>query len=41
MITPQYARTMAQYNCWMNDKILAASERLTDAQRKEDRSALG
>lgn len=36
MITPEYAHTMAQYNRWMNDKVYAACEQLTDAQRKED-----
>lgn len=36
MITPHYAQTMARYNRWMNQKIYAACEQLTDAQRKED-----
>jgi uncharacterized damage-inducible protein DinB len=36
MITPQYARTMAHYNRWMNEKIYAACDRLTDEERKED-----
>lgn len=36
MITPQYAQTMARYNRWMNQKIYAACEQLTDAQRKQD-----
>lgn len=36
MIAPTYARTMAQYNLWMNEKVYAACDRLTDAQRKAD-----
>ena len=36
MITPQYAQTMAHYNRWMNEKIYAACDRLTDVERKED-----
>jgi uncharacterized damage-inducible protein DinB len=39
MITPQYAQSMARYNRWMNEKIYAACERLTDAQRKDDSGA--
>lgn len=39
MITPAQAQTMAHYNRWMNEKIYAACERLTDAQRKADRGA--
>ncbi len=36
MITPQYAQTMARYNRWMNEKIYAACDRLTDDERKAD-----
>lgn len=36
MITPQYAQTLARYNRWMNEKIYAACDRLTDEERKED-----
>jgi uncharacterized damage-inducible protein DinB len=39
MITPQYAQTMARYNRWMNEKIYAAADRLTDEDRKEDCNA--
>lgn len=39
MITTQYAQTMAQYNRWMNEKIYAACDRLSDEQRKSDRGA--
>jgi uncharacterized damage-inducible protein DinB len=39
MITLQYVQTMARYNRWINDKIYAACERLTDADRKEDSGA--
>lgn len=30
---------LARYNSWMNKKIFAACEALTDAQRKVDRGA--
>jgi uncharacterized damage-inducible protein DinB len=36
MITPSYARLMARYNRWMNEKIYAACDRLTDEERKAD-----
>jgi uncharacterized damage-inducible protein DinB len=39
VITPQYVQTMAAYNRWMNEKIYAACERLTDEDRKADRGA--
>ncbi|HZW22023.1 DinB family protein [Noviherbaspirillum sp.] len=39
MITPGYARTLAEYNRWMNGKLYAACERLTEAQRKADAGA--
>lgn len=39
MITPKHAQTMAHYNRWMNEKIYAACERLTDEERKADRGA--
>lgn len=38
-MTPVEARTLATYNQWMNEKIYAACERLTDAERKRDRGA--
>ena len=38
-MTPEYARVMARYNRWMNDKLYAVAEKLTDAERKEDRRA--
>lgn len=31
-----YARTMARYNAWMNERLYESCARLTDAQRKED-----
>src|SRR3954447_3809327 len=37
MITPDYIRVMAAYNAEMNRRIYAGAERLTDAQRREDR----
>ena len=39
MITPEYAQTMARYNRWMNEKLYAACDRLTDEERKEDCAA--
>ena len=34
-----HARTMAHYNSWMNENIYEAANRLSDADRKEDRGA--
>ena len=39
MITPQYARTMARYNRWMNGKLYECCAGLDDAVRKEDAGA--
>lgn len=39
MISPSYVRTMARYNSWQNTSVYAASEQLTDTQRKENRGA--
>lgn len=39
MITPDYARTMAAYNRWMNETVYAAAARLSDAERKRDLGA--
>lgn len=39
MITPAYVRTMAHYNRWMNEKVYAACDTLSDEQRKADRGA--
>ena len=39
MIDPAYAELMARYNRWMNDKLYAACERLSDDERKADRGA--
>ena len=36
---PEHARVMARYNRWMNDKLYAVAETLTDAERKADRGA--
>jgi len=36
MITPDYVRTMADYNRWMNDRLYACGDRLSDGQRKSD-----
>ncbi|WP_146656134.1 DinB family protein [Labilithrix luteola] len=35
----EYVRVMARYNRWMNDKLYAVAEKLTDAERKQDRGA--
>jgi uncharacterized damage-inducible protein DinB len=39
MIDVDYARTMARYNRWMNERLYECSARLTDAQRKRDMGA--
>ena len=39
MITPDWVRLMAAYNAEMNRRIYAAADRLTPAQRAEDRGA--
>ncbi len=36
MISPEYAQFLARYNRWMNEKVYAASEQLSDAERKAD-----
>lgn len=39
MITPAYAQTMARYNRWQNQSLFGCAEKLTDAQRRENRGA--
>ena len=39
VISAEYAQTMARYNRWMNEKIHAACDRLSDDERKADRGA--
>ena len=39
MITAAHVRTMADYNRWQNENLYGAADRLTDAQRKEQRGA--
>ncbi len=39
MISIQHTQLMAQYNRWMNSKLYAACEGLSDAERKADRGA--
>jgi uncharacterized damage-inducible protein DinB len=39
MITVDYVRTMADYNRWQNENLYGAADRLSDAQRKEQRGA--
>ncbi len=34
-----HARTMARYNSWMNEKIFAAADTLSDDVRKQDQQA--
>lgn len=38
-MTPEHARVMARYNRWMNEKLYAVAEKLTDDERKKDRGA--
>lgn len=35
----EYARVMARYNRWMNEKLYAVAEAIGDAGRKQDRGA--
>ena len=39
MMSPEYARTMARYNEWMNGRVYDASAKLSDEARKEDMGA--
>jgi uncharacterized damage-inducible protein DinB len=39
MIGAGYARTMARYNRWMNERLYECAARLPDAQRKRDTGA--
>ena len=39
MFDGTYARLMAEYNRWMNEKLYAGCARLTDEDRKRDRGA--
>ena len=38
-MTPEYCRTLARYNRWMNEKLYAVASELTDEERKRDRGA--
>jgi uncharacterized damage-inducible protein DinB len=37
--TGNYAQLMAEYNRWMNERLYAACDRLSDKERKRDRGA--
>ena len=39
MIDVDYARTMARYNRWMNERLYECSARLADGERKRDMGA--
>jgi len=39
MITPEYCRTMARYNQWINDRLYTVCAELSDAERRRDRGA--
>jgi uncharacterized damage-inducible protein DinB len=39
MITPEYVRTMADYNRWQNRNLYGAADGLSDEARKEQRGA--
>ncbi|MEM7445041.1 MAG: DinB family protein [Pseudomonadota bacterium] len=39
MITLEFAKTMARYNRWQNESVVAAASRLTDQDRWRDRGA--
>jgi uncharacterized damage-inducible protein DinB len=39
MITPDYIRTMAEYNAEMNRRLYGAAARLSDHERRQPRGA--
>jgi len=39
MVDPAFVRTMARYNAWQNESLMAAAEALGDEARKADRGA--
>jgi uncharacterized damage-inducible protein DinB len=39
MVTPDYARRMARYNRWMNERLYALCADIPDAERKRDAGA--
>ena len=39
MVTTEYARTMARYNRWMNERLYAFCADMPDAERKRDAGA--
>jgi len=39
MVTKEYARTMARYNRWMNERLYAFCADIPDAERKRDAGA--
>ena len=39
MIGPDHVRTLAAYNRWQNESLYGAADRLSEAQRQEDRGA--
>ena len=39
MVDPAFVRTMARYNAWQNESLMAAAQTLTDDARKLDRGA--
>jgi len=39
MITPDYIRTMAEYNAEMNRRLYGAAARLSDPERRQPRGA--
>ncbi|CAN5127842.1 DinB family protein [soil metagenome] len=39
VISPQHAQLMARYNRWMNEKVYAAADQLSDQDRRTDRGA--
>jgi uncharacterized damage-inducible protein DinB len=36
LITPDFARTLARYNAWMNERLYASCSSLADDERKKD-----
>ena len=39
MVDPAFVQTMARYNAWQNDSLIAAADGLGDEERRRDRGA--
>ncbi len=39
MIGVDYVQRMARYNCWQNENLYGAADRLSDEERRRERGA--